>query len=166
MSGLEWRCRAVHATALSPPPTLLCLAAATCRACSLRAGPHFHFNLSLMNAENSGRKLITPHRGEVGAEEEKAGKDRERWRGGQDGGTWSLGSFSRRFCSSKSALYFYSPLSFHQDPPMNGITDNAISRVTQIYFGLQRHSVFPQDQGRFVWGQFGFHKGFKWFLWR
>lgn len=44
------------------------LAAATAEAAHFvhSAGPHFHFNLRLMNAKNSGRKLITPHRGENG----------------------------------------------------------------------------------------------------
>lgn len=96
-----------------------------------------------MNAKTPARKLITPHRGEVDAEERVAKTERE----GEEGGEENVepGSFSPLLFLQKCP-FFYSPL-FHQDSPMNGITDNAISRVTQIYFGSSAMVYFHRTKG-------------------
>lgn len=77
---------------------------------------------------------------------------------------WSWGLF-HPFCSSKSAPYFI-PLSLSPGSSNEWHYRQCHIQSDTNLFRLQRHSVFPQNQGRFVWGQFGFHKGFKWFLWR
>lgn len=135
-----------------------------CWGCSLRSlsQPSFPFQSQPHECKNSGRKLITPRRGKVGARERK-GKT-ERWRG-ERRGEWGAGGLFHPFCSSKSAPYF---ISLSLSP---GFSNEWHYRQCHIQsdtnlFRLQHHSVFPQNQGRFVWGQFGFHKGFKWFLWR
>lgn len=102
--------------------------------------------------ERNGRK------GEGRTDRERKGEAEKRERIG------SRGLF-HPFCSSKSAPYFIS-LSLS-----SGSSNEWHYRQSRIQsdinlFRLQRYSVFPQNQGRFVWGQFGFHKGFKWFLWR
>lgn len=120
-----------------PRPLLRLLAPLT------QPGPHFHFNLNLMNAKNSGRKLITPHRGKVGAKERDGAT--ERWRGERER-ECGAGVFFTPFVPPKVPLILF-PSLFHQDPPMNGITDNAISRVTQIYFGCSATVYFHRTRG-------------------
>lgn len=63
------------------------------------------------------------------------------------------------FCSSqkKCPLILFPTLSvFHQDSPMNGITDKAISRVTQIYFGRGAIVYFPSEPGAICLGTIWF----------
>lgn len=128
--------------------------------------PHFHFNLSLMNAKNSGRKLITPRKGRVAAWEREGKTERERKRErGRKKENGELSSFSNLLFLQKCPL-FYFPLSLSPGSSNEWHYRQSHIRSDTNLFRLQRHSVFPQNQGRFVWGQFGFHKGFKWFLWR
>lgn len=56
------------------------------------------------------------------------------------------GVFFTPFVPTKVPLILF-PSPFHQDPPMNGITDNAISRVTQIYFGCSAIVYFHRTRG-------------------
>lgn len=71
----------------------------------------------------------------------------ERERDGEEGEEENVepGSFSPLLFLQKCP-FFYSPL-FHQDSAMNGITDNAISRVTQIYFGSSAMVYFHRTKG-------------------
>lgn len=117
-----------------------------CWGCSLRSlsQPSFPFQSQPHECKNSGRKLITPHRGKAGRKGE-GWKDRGRWRGEQER-ECGAGVFFTPFVPPKVPLILF-PSLFHQDPPMNGITDNAISRVTQMYFGCSAIVYFHRTRG-------------------
>lgn len=120
-----------------------------CWGCSLRSlsQPSFPFQSQPHECKNSGWKLITPHRGKVGARERDGKTERGRWKGEQSKEReCRAGVFFTPFVPTKVPLILF-PSLFHQDPPMNGITDNAISRVTQIYFGCSAIVYFHRTRG-------------------
>lgn len=117
-----------------------------CWGCLLRSlsQSSFPFQSRAHECKNSGRKLITPRREKVGAREREGKTERD----GKESkkGEWGAGVFFTPFVPPKVPLILF-PSLFHQDPPMNGITDKAISRVTQIYFGCSAIVYFYRTRG-------------------